>query len=168
MFKEDGISGICVMDLSVFYDESINTISIDFLDEYPFEILERIIARKLKMDPYIHLHNLLFGSVHNKILGHFNKNYPNSKVTTLPSEVLNAYLKQFKDFKLTISSTYGIDMAQVAKGGISLNELDMFEAKNFPGLFVIGEATDNVGICGGFNLWYAFTSWLYVADKLCK
>ena len=167
MFKEDGISGICVMDLSVFYD-SDDTITIDFLDEYPYEVLKRIVARKLKMDPYVHLHNLLFGSVHNKILGFFNKKYPNSKVTTLPAEVLDEYLKQFKEFKLTIKSTYGLEAAQVGKGGISLNELNMFEAKKIPGLFVCGEATDNVGICGGFNLWYAFTSGVYVADKLCK
>ena len=80
----------------------------------------------------------------------------------------NSFLKQFKEFKLTIKSTYNIEAAQVGKGGISLNELNMFESKKIPGLFVCGEATDNVGICGGFNLWYAFTSGVYVADKLCK
>ena len=73
-----------------------------------------------------------------------------------------------KDFKLTISGTYSIMNAHVANGGISLEELNLFESKKYPNLFVLGEATNQVGLCGGFNLWYAFTSGLVVADKICK
>ena len=167
MFKEDGVSGICVMDLSVFYDKD-NTISFDFLDDYSFEMLKMVVNRKIKNDPYVHLHNLLFGSVNNKLLGMFNKGYPNSKVTTLDEDVLDSYLRQFKEFKLTITNTYPITNAHVAKGGIALEELDLFEVKNKPNMFILGEATDQVGVCGGFNLWYAFTSALIAADKICK
>ena len=167
MFKEDGVSGICVMDLSVFYDKD-KILSFDFLDDYSFEMLKMVVNRKIKNDPYVHLHNLLFGSVNNKLLGMFNKGFPNSKVTTLEEAVLDSYLKQFKDFKLTITNTYPITNAHVAKGGIDLDELNLFEVKNKPNMFILGEATDQVGICGGFNLWYAFTSALIVADKICK
>jgi predicted Rossmann fold flavoprotein len=167
MFKEDGVSGICVMDLSVFYDKD-KILSFDFLDDYSFEMLKMVVNRKIKNDPYVHLHNLLFGSVNNKLLGMFNKGFPNSKVTTLEEAVLDSYLKQFKNFKLTITNTYPITNAHVAKGGIDLDELNLFEVKNKPNMFILGEATDQVGICGGFNLWYAFTSALIVADKICK
>ena len=167
MFKEDGVSGICVMDLSVFYDKD-NTISFDFLDDYSFEMLKMVVNRKIKNDPYVHLHNLLFGSVNNKLLGMFNKGYPNSKVTTIEEAVLDSYLRQFKEFKLTITNTYPITNAHVAKGGIALDELNLFEVKNKPNMFILGEATNQVGICGGFNLWYAFTSGMIVADKICK
>ena len=167
MFKEDGVSGICVMDLSVFYDND-KILSFDFLDDYSFEMLKMVVNRKIKNDPYVHLHNLLFGSVNNKLLGMFNKGYPNSKVTTLDEDVLDSYLRQFKEFKLTITNTYPITNAHVAKGGIDLDELNLFEVKNKPNMFILGEATDQVGICGGFNLWYAFTSALIVADKICK
>ena len=98
----------------------------------------------------------------------FNKGYPNVKVTTLDESVLESYLNQFKDFKLTISGTYSIMNAHVANGGISLEELNLFESKKYPNLFVLGEATNQVGLCGGFNLWYAFTSGLVAADKICK
>ena len=166
MFKEDGVSGICVMDLSVF--SSNGTLSFDFLDDYSMDMLWMIINRKLKNDPYVHLHNLLFGSVNNKLLGLFNKGFPNVKVSTLDKNVLENYLRQFKEFNLTIKSTYPITNAHVAKGGISLEELDLFEAKKIPGLYILGEATNQVGLCGGYNLWYAFTSGLIVADKICK
>ncbi len=167
IFKEDGVSGICVMDLSVKYTNE-RILSFDFLDDYSFEMLKMIVNRKLKNDPYIHLHNLMFGSVNNKLLGRFNKGYPNVKVTTLDNDVLDSYLKQFKNFKLTIINTYPLLNAHVAKGGVALDELNLFEVKNTPNLYVLGEVTDEVGICGGYNLWYAFTSGLVVADKICK
>ena len=110
----------------------------------------------------------MFGSVNNKLLGMFNKGYPNVKVTTLEEGVLDSYLKQFKEFKLTIKDTYSILNAHVASGGIELEELDLFESISYPSLYVLGEATNQVGVCGGYNLWYAFTSGLIVADKICK
>lgn len=167
MFKEDGVSGICVMDLSVNYKND-KVLVFDFLDDYSYDLLKMIVNRKIKNDPYVHLHNLLFGSVNNKLLGMFNKGYPNVKVATLDSEVLDSYLKQFKEFKLTITDTYQLANAHVARGGIDLAELDLFEAKKIPNLYILGEATDEVGICGGYNLWYAFTSGLIVADKICN
>lgn len=167
-FKEDGVSGICVMDLSVYYDGSCKTISFDFLDDYTESQLKMIVDRKLKNDPYVHLHNLMFGSVNNKLLGFFNKGYPNIKVTTAPKEMVDAYLKQFKDFKLTITDTYELKTAHVSKGGIDLSEVDLFETKKIPNLYICGDALSQVAICGGYNLWFAFTSAIMVADKICK
>ena len=166
MFKEDGVSGICVMDLSVFQTSGV--LSFDFLDDYSMDMLKLIVNRKLKNDPYVHLHNLMFGSVNNKLLSMFNKGYPNVKVSTLDEMVIDSYLRQFKEFKLTISSTYSINNAHVASGGVMLEELDMFESKSISNLYVTGESTNQVGLCGGYNLWYAFTSGLIVADKICK
>lgn len=168
IFKEDGINGICLMDLSLFYDGSSKDLVIDFLEDYSFDDLKRVIDRKIKNDPYVHLHNIMFGSVNNKLLGFFNQGYPNVKVKTLDTEVLNSYLKNFKEFKLTIKDTYEIKNAQVCKGGISLDEVELFESKKIPGLFICGETLDVAGICGGYNLWFAFTSGIMVADKICK
>lgn len=168
MFKEDGVSGICVMDLSVFYDGKDRDIYFDFLDDYTMDDLKFIVKRKLKNDPYIHLHNLMFGSVNNKLLGFFNKGYPNAKITTLPSEVLDSYLNQFKNFKLTIKDTYDLKTAHVGNGGVLLNEVNTFEAKKIANMYLCGEVLDEVGICGGYNLWFAFTSGLMVADNICK
>ena len=49
MFKEDGVSGICVMDLSVFKKDGI--LSFDFLDDYSIDMLKAIVNRKIKNDP---------------------------------------------------------------------------------------------------------------------
>lgn len=168
MFKEDGISGICVMDLSVFYDKSEKLLSFDFLDDYSELELKMIVDKKIKNDPYVHLHNLMFGSVNNKLLGFFNKGYPNIKVTTAPKEMIDSYLSQFKNFKLTIKDTYDLKTAHTSKGGVALEELDLFESKKIPNMFVCGDAVSQAGICGGYNLWFAFTSGIMAADEICK
>ncbi len=167
-FKEDGVSGICVMDLSLFHNNTDNDLYFDFLEDYTMEQLKMIIRRKLNNDPYIHLHNLLFGSVNNKLLGYFNKGYPNVRVDRLEISVLDSYLLQFKAFHLTITGVYERKTAHVLKGGIKLEQLSLFEANDYPNMYLCGEVLDVAGICGGYNLWFAFTSGIMVADKICK
>ena len=45
-------------------------------------------------------------------------------------------------------------------GGISLEEIDIntFESKNISNLYFTGELLDVCGICGGYNLGFAFLS----------
>ena len=163
-FKEDGVSGICVMDLSLFHNNTDNDLYFDFLEDYTMEQLKMIIRRKLINDPYIHLHNLLFGSVNNKLLGYFNKGYPNVRVDRLDSSVLDSYLLQFKAFHLTITGVYERKTAHVLKGGIKLEQLSMFESNDYPNMYLCGEVLDVAGICGGYNLWFAFTTGIVVAE----
>ena len=49
---------------------------------------------------------------------------------------------------------------QVMRGGIKVDAIDpaTFEARDLPGLFVLGEALDVDGPCGGFNLDWAWCS----------
>lgn len=77
----------------------------------------------------------------------------------------NKLIENIKSYKLKIIDTEGFDRAQVARGGIPLKELDEnFKSKFNNDLYIIGEATDVDGICGGFNLSYAFISG-YIAGK---
>lgn len=49
---------------------------------------------------------------------------------------------------------------QVMGGGVEVGELnpETLEAKHCPGLFVLGDAVDNDGPCGGYNLSFAWIS----------
>lgn len=59
-----------------------------------------------------------------------------------------------------ISSAGGFNRAMTTCGGIELSQIDMasMEAKNFPGLMVIGEALDIDAITGGYSLQLAYSS----------
>ena len=49
--------------------------------------------------------------------------------------------------------------AQTTGGGLSLTELEpSFQFKGCPGLYFVGETLDCAGMCGGFNLHWAFGS----------
>ena len=64
-----------------------------------------------------------------------------------------------KDFTLTVSSANGYDFAQVTAGGVLLSEVtEHLESVVCPGLFFAGEILDVDGICGGYNLQWAWTS----------
>jgi len=61
--------------------------------------------------------------------------------------------------------TAGFDKAQVCTGGVSLDQLDEnLQLIDVPGVYLAGEIIDVDGICGGYNLQWAWTSG-YIAGK---
>lgn len=163
IFKEDGVSGICVMDLSIFKNDDAK-ILIDLLPDYSLDDLLNYMHKKISNDSKLKLHNLMLGTVHSKILNIINRKYHNELVNDLTDDEVIKYLKIFKSFKLTITESYDLSNAQVVCGGVSFSEVENFESKKYPNLFLVGEVLDQAGICGGYNLWFAFTTGLVVAE----
>ena len=65
----------------------------------------------------------------------------------------------FKQWTLTVEKPNGFDMAQICAGGLSMQEINMhFAMKKCPNVYVVGELLDVDGICGGYNLQWAWTS----------
>jgi hypothetical protein len=73
-----------------------------------------------------------------------------------------------KNFEIEISGTLGFDYSQVTHGGVETSEVDdrTFESKIQRGLYFVGEALDIDGDCGGFNLQWAFSSAMCVAEAI--
>lgn len=65
-----------------------------------------------------------------------------------------------ENFNLDIIGYNDFDKAQVATGGVSLNEINpnTMESLITSNLFIVGELLDVDGKCGGFNLAFAFIS----------
>ncbi len=68
-------------------------------------------------------------------------------------------VRQLKQTELTITGTRHLEQAQVTCGGVPLAEIgpDM-QSKKVPGLYFAGEILNVDGICGGYNLQWAWTS----------
>ena len=65
---------------------------------------------------------------------------------------INALSFTFKGF-------YDYNIAEVSHGGLSLKEItNELESKKEKGLFFAGELLDVDGMCGGYNLMFAFAS----------
>ena len=80
-------------------------------------------------------------------------------VGNITDSKINMILKWLKEAKFDIITVNGFDSAQTTSGGVSMNELtDSLESKLITGLFFVGEVLDVDGLCGGYNLTWAFAS----------
>ncbi|MCQ2283340.1 MAG: NAD(P)/FAD-dependent oxidoreductase [Bacteroidales bacterium] len=143
-FKDDGISGIVILNLSAYYHRLASKencyLQLNLIYHQPDYNIEQ----------HLQQFHTLKGLLHPKLNDLYNQQ---------PFDV--------KRYKLAILDTYEIEYAQVCHGGIDLCEIDtQFALKRFPGLFVTGELLDVDGLCGGYNLYFAFASALVVAEHL--
>lgn len=69
-------------------------------------------------------------------------------------------------FKVNGKSTFKEEF--VTAGGISLSEINIntFECRNFPGLYIAGELLDIDGITGGFNFQACWTAGWHISEHL--
>lgn len=79
---------------------------------------------------------------------------------------LTRLTKLLKDLRVDITGSKDIAQAQVCAGGVDTREIDAASmmSKLIPGLFFAGEVVDIDGICGGYNLQWAWSSG-YVAGS---
>ena len=70
---------------------------------------------------------------------------------------------------LTITDTRCFDFAQVTCGGVPLNELtEEMESRLVSGLYFAGEVVNVDGICGGYNLQWAWSSGTVAGKNAAK
>lgn len=84
---------------------------------------------------------------------------------------LTEVAETLKAFSFPIQATAGFEKAQVTAGGVRLQEIsaDSMESKKTERLYVIGELLDADGVCGGYNLQWAWaTAYLCAEDILRK
>lgn len=155
IFKDDGISGICVMNASSLYNPNSNSyLVLDFLPHIQILDLMNNLSnqKKVNNNPVYYLSTIC----HPKMRDYLIKN----NLTDVKSVAC-----LLKAFRIGINDVYGFKDAQVLKGGISLEEINgNFSLKKYNQIYALGEALDIDGRCGGYNLLFAFTS-AYIAAK---
>lgn len=109
---------------------------------------------------YIHKHGI-WGMINKKCISLIEKCARENKDTDMQmSEKLAAAMKHFV---FPIYDTAGFESAQVTVGGVRTDEVDEsnMESKYQKGLFLLGELLDVDGICGGYNLHFAWAgAWI--------
>ena len=91
------------------------------------------------------------------------------KVSVRPdADQLISICHSIKNLKLTINGTRSFDQAQICGGGIPVSEIDQntMESRICPDFYLTGELIDIDGICGGYNLQWAWSTG-YIAGKNC-
>lgn len=162
LFTDYGISGDAVFRISAFIAHLLPSnkveLSIDFLPKYTEEAIYQALCQKRAAFPALAESELLFGVVNNQI---------GRAVCKRAGGDLRQIAKLVKGFPLTACGSLGFDYAQVTKGGIPMNETDEYlQSRLVDGLYFAGEMLDIDGECGGFNLQWAFSSAMRVAEGL--
>ena len=163
-----GISGIPVFQFSRFAAAALEegkkvTAKIDFLPELSKEELLALCMEFKKKNAYKAAGSLFNGLLDSKVTSVLLKNAnidKNKKADALTEEEILLFCRCIKEFTCAIIDTNGFENAQVTAGGVSLEEinLDTMESKQVEGLYLTGELLDVDGICGGYNLQWAWAS----------
>lgn len=163
-----GISGIPVFQISRYISRQLEKtkrayIEADFLTEFSKDELLGEILRRRQDEQELEVSYILEGIMNNKLVdailsrAGINKN---SKLKDLTTEQCEQICSLIKKFEAEVKDTAGFDNAQVTCGGVSKREVNFknMSSKICKGLYLAGEIVDVDGICGGYNLQWAWSS----------
>ena len=85
---------------------------------------------------------------------------------SLNEEEMERLISLIKNFTVSVTGTNSYDQAQVCCGGVDTAEVDpcTMGSRYVPGLYFAGELLDVDGMCGGYNLTFAWASG-YIAGR---
>lgn len=162
-----GISGISVFNLSSITSKALNEnkevrVKINFFEDDFYEFMNKNTLNLTLEETLESLFNYKLMHIFFK-LSKVNKD---RKWKELSESDKRSLANVINEFNIKIEEVGSFERAQVCTGGLSLNEVnpDTMETK-VKNLYVIGEALDVDGECGGFNLAFAFITGFIVGDK---
>lgn len=169
-----GISGIPTFQVSHVIGEHLNSLhntesvkengvplELDFLPDFTEEYLQQQLQTRLRntVTESLTLADLFMGMVNRKLLACILKQKGLQWEQRISFPDATALLQTLKHFPVNATGLNDFTQAQVTAGGVPLEEIDQnFQSLKVPGLFLCGELLDVDGICGGYNLQWAWTS----------
>ena len=149
LYKKDALSGIVIFQLSsIIARKPLERYSIE-LDLMPSYSQEEIAQ-------FIENHPSLTGLFPKMIMQYILKKANSNDPLVIASTI--------KHLRFNVLENMDYKNAQVTAGGVMISEVDENLASKFnKDLYIIGELLDVDGICGGYNLHFAFASAYKVA-----
>ncbi len=176
--KEGGVSGICVMDVSDSVVQLIDNGETDIkavlnlTGKSAGEIFQMIYIRR---QMYAHrncadaLSGMLLRNITEFVMKSMGLKCDKMTLRELDDRKIAELSNLLCAFPVSVTGYGDADKAQVSSGGFKLSKLDdNMQVKSCPGLYIIGEAVNVNGICGGYNLQWAWTSAALAAEGISQ
>ena len=167
LFKDNALSGVLAFRLSSMlarYRDKVNSceVIVDFVPDMSEKDLADYIYSNCSV--YAPLEGVLHKALAYNVLA----TVPMDRSLIMSRKKAEDIARGCKNFKVNIEGVGGKSSAQVASGGIALDGIDdtSLQSKLCNGLYIIGEATDVDGLCGGFNLHWAWASALACSEEM--
>lgn len=161
LFTNYGISGPPILDLSVNISED-NFIEVPLINNVDENTVDKLYSRYYMLEDFS-IEEYLMGIVDKKFI-HYIIDYLNLDKNTAMNMISMADFQKIIEIllksKFKVIGTTGFKNSQVTRGGVDLSEVNNWDysSKKFENLYIIGEALNIDGDCGGYNLHFAFAS----------
>lgn len=166
LFTDYGLSGNAIFSLSAYLKGLKNPrLEIEFLSDIAEnELLEKLVG----ISENITLGRLLLSILQSRLALAVLKEATLNAESPATKQNIEKIVKIIKKFTLKIEGTLGFESSQVTAGGIKCGEIypDSMQSKLEKGLYIIGEALNVDGNCGGYNLQWAYSSAAVAAKAL--
>lgn len=168
LFTDYGVSGPPILQISRYASYShINHLDtyvlIDLVPDYTIEKLDQILMQRFTQMPTKNAEQALIGFINSKLIVPILKTAEimlTKKAVDITKEERGNLVIALKNVLMKVIGTQDWTSSQVTAGGIKLSEVDInsLASKKAKGVYFCGEILDVDGICGGYNLQWAWSS----------
>lgn len=177
LFTDYGISGPPILQLSRHVAPLLDkgeqlTLHLNLFNMMSKDALKEEVYKKVNLFKERTMADLLNGFINKKIIPIIFKESGLEKMTTKVKDVditiINNIIEKLTNWEFKIIGDNGFANAQSTYGGVSMDEINQYtmESKKYPNMYILGEALDVCGACGGYNLQWAWTSALSAANSI--
>ena len=156
LFTHRGLSGPAILQISSYWREG-GTISLDLA---PGQRTDEDLRAAKRARPNAELRTVLADILPQRLARAIAERFGDGAIGQMQDRKLLEIASFLKSWPLTPAGSEGYAKAEVTLGGVDTVGLSQktMEAKDVPGLFVIGEAVDVTGWLGGYNFQWAWSS----------
>lgn len=169
-----GISGIPVFQVSRYaakaiYQKQSVTAVLNFMPDMNKDEFLSFLQERITLCPHKTLDEFFTGIFPKKLCElwiRLSRLPKEMRVSDLSGEQLEKLVLLIQHLRTHITETNAFEQAQICCGGVDTTEMnpDTLESNYVPGIYFAGELLDVDGICGGYNLQWAWSSG-FVAGK---
>lgn len=178
LFTDYGLSGIPTLSASYACSQPNLEACIDLFPEYSVQELVTLLLQQAERYPEEALEDWALGLLPEKIgrclLTSLKQLLPANrdglKLSSVPKAFWTSLATEAKAWRFEVKEARGFEVAQVTHGGLLAEgfRANSLESRQYPGLYAVGELLDVDGICGGYNLLWAWSSAIFVADAILR
>lgn len=163
-----GISGIPTFQISRFASVALHegrkvTAVVDFFPTKSMEDARQFLRQRARNLAYRNAGDFLTGVLNKKlatVLLKLSGINLEETVGQIKPAMLERLVNHMKLFEAAVTATNSFEQAQVCCGGVDTREIrpETMESRLVSGLYLTGELLDVDGICGGYNLQWAWST----------
>lgn len=165
LFTHRGLSGPAILQISSYWKEG-TPVSLSVLAD-----AHRLLRQSKKDMPRAHLKAALDQHLPRRLVEILDQKLAmKQQLANIPDAKLDEIADWLTNMVFYPTGTEGYAKAEVTAGGVDTADLSSktLEARNVPGLYVIGEAVDVTGWLGGYNFQWAWSSAVAAGNAIAE